>query len=336
MRALAIISSLMLSAAACDASTVLDRIHSRDKINCGINNDTPGFSTPDRQGHFTGITPDLCRAIGAAILGDSKKVSFILAPAASDIPNLQVGNTDILTKANEYTLNRDSNLGIRNVVNWFIDYQAIAVRKKLNIKKIQDLQDATFCLVQGNGTEINLAAWMKIQGINYKVVTYSDGRIAQDAFLEGRCDALTQDRFLLVSGLQYRDIKGETEALEFNIADKIYGIAVSKGNQDLEDAIRWIWNWLLKAEELGITQDNIDERINNIEDPRIKRLFNTSDDYWRKIGLHPRWAYNVIKQVGNYGELYDKHFTNSIIKFPNRGSNRLLKDGGTLVPSNFW
>lgn len=336
MRALVIISSMIASLSLAQAGTAIDNIKNRNSLNCGINNNTPGFNIPDKDGKFVGMSPDLCRAFAAAILGDANKA--ILLPQTlniAEIPNIQAGNIDVLAKSHENTLVKGSTLGIRYVATWFVDDQKIAVKRTANIKTPKDLSGSTFCLTQGNNTESNLASWSQINDVKYSVVTFNDFRDSMDAFFEGRCDALSMDGHLLTSNIHYRDINNKTEILDWPIANKSYAFAVSVKNDDLDNTIRWVWNWLLRAEELGITSKNIDEKIKDIKDPKLKFVLDPTNPLWNKLGLDPNWAYNTIKQVGNYGELYDRHFTSNIVRFPPRGANRLLKDGGTMVPLGF-
>lgn len=336
MRALVITFSMLASISFSYAGTSIDNIKKRDYLSCGINNHTPGFNLPDKDGKNVGMSPDLCRAFAAGILGDFNKARLIPQVLnVSEIPNLQVGNIDLLSKSHENTLVKSSTLGIRYVATWFIDDQKIAVKSSAKIEKPKDLEGATFCVTQGNNTESNLVSWSKVKDINYKVVTFSDFRDSMDAFFEGRCDALTMDGHLLVSNIHYRDTDNKVKILDWPVVNKSYSFAVAAGNEDLEHAIRWVWNWLLKAEEMGINSKNIDEKIKNLQDPKLRFILDPSNPLWIKLGLDSNWAYNVIKQVGNYGELYDKHFTSSIIQFPPRGANRLLKDGGTMVPLSF-
>ena len=321
MRALVIIFSMLLSATA----------QSQDKaFVCGVNSEAFGFAYPDKRGNSTGMAVDLCNGISAAE-GNGQKAIIQHTISKDQIANLQVGNVDVLIRTLEWTMQRDSFLGIRFVVPFFYDVQRMAVRRDLNIRKPEDLQGATVCLTQGNNTEVGISDWFRRNNMQFKSIVFGDPQSTITAFGSNRCDVFTPDMFLLTAELNKLPNRKDFEILPFDVNIRTYGIAVRQGDDVRSLKIRWVMNALIMAEELGITKDNVRILANKSQNPDIQRLLSPQGDHHQRLGLSKDWVINLISTTGNYGEIFNRHFgSDSPITWPDRHLNNLCSAGGRI------
>jgi general L-amino acid transport system substrate-binding protein len=332
MRVLVIISSLLLATSS-HAQDLFDQIKQRGYIFCSVNNEAYGFAYPDRQGSSQGFAVDLCKGIGIAVFNDASKSRILHTISRDQIPNITSGNADVNIRTLEWTLHRESFLGISFAAPFFYDTQKMAVKKGVTVTSPKDLDGATVCINQGNNTEVGITDWFRKHKITYQPITYGDPQSTLEAFKTGRCDVFTQDSFLLTAELS--KIKGQIdyEILPYDVNVRTYGIAVRKGEYAWENIVKWVLTILIYAEELGITKANVRELATTSQDPNIRRVLGTEGNYHQNLGLPKDWAINLISYTGNYGELFNKHFgKNTAINWPERNLNRLCKEGGRLCP----
>lgn len=332
MQVLVIIFSLLLTSAAY-SQDLFDNIKKRGYIACSVNNEAYGFAYPDQQGVSQGFAVDLCRGLGVAVFNDPSKVRILHLISRDQIPHVASGNSDVNIRTLEWTLHRDSFLGISFAAPFFHDTQRMAVKKGVNITKPQDLDGATVCINQGNNTEVGITDWFRSHNIKYQPVTYGDPQSTLDAFKTGRCDVFTQDSFLLTAELSKLNGQINYEILPYDVNVRTYGIAVKKSEIAWENVVKWVMTTLIYAEELGITKENVRDLAANSRDPYVRRVLGTEGNYYQNLGLNKDWAINLIEYTGNYGELFNKHFGKSTtINWPDRHLNRLCKEGGRLCP----
>ncbi|MGD9867617.1 MAG: amino acid ABC transporter substrate-binding protein [Hyphomicrobiales bacterium] len=307
----------------------LDQIKSKGFIQCGVNGVLPGFSTPDDQGKFSGIDVDYCRALAAAVFGDATKVKFTPLTAKERFTALQSGEIDVLSRNTTWTFGRDTALGLNFVGVMYYDGQGIMVdKKRVDVKSAKELGGATICVNQGTTTELNLADFFKKNNMQFTPVTYEKMDEVVAAYAAGRCDAYTTDR----SGLAAQRIKLKTPAdhviLPEVMSKEPLGPVVQHGDDQWFDIAKWTYYALLNAEEYGVTSANVDDLKANSKDGEVRRLLGVEGELGEKLGLPNDWAYQIVKQVGNYGEIYEKNIGPNTPIGLDRGVNALYSNQG--------
>jgi general L-amino acid transport system substrate-binding protein len=315
------------TASAQQATATFDAIKARGVINCGVNTGLAGFAAPDSQGVWRGLDVDLCRAVAAAMFGDATKVRYVPTTAQQRFTALQSGEVDMLSRNTTWTLSRDTSLGLDFVGINFYDGQGFMVKRSLGVKSAKELDGATVCVQPGTTTELNLTDWFRANNLRFTPVVIERLEEVNAAFFAGRCDSLTTD----VSGLaSVRSTQG-ARAEDYVILPEVIskeplGPTVRHGDSRWADVVRWAHNAMLEAEELGITAANIDQHMNS-QNPSIQRFVGTAGGLGQMLGIDNRWAYNIIKQVGNYGESFARNVTPLGIQ---RGPNELWTKGGLM------
>lgn len=311
-------------------STALDRIKSRGYVTCGASQGVPGLSRPDEKGYYRGFDSDICRTMAAAILGDREKVRFVPLNAGQRFLALQTGEIDILPRTSTITYSRD--MAVRFVQIYQYDGDAILARKKDNIRGPKDLADKTVCL-QGGGS-LTEHAILETEA-RYKVKTkkvYFDSTIqARDAYFAGRCDVYVTDG-TAAAGQRATVAKNPEDHVVFRVGEMAEpnGVVISRGDERLFDVVRWTLNALWWAEARGITSANVEQRAKG-GDPGDTRVLG-GRGFGKPIALDDKWVFNVIRQVGNYAEIWDRNLgKDSPLKVP-RGLNALWRDGGLYHP----
>lgn len=309
------------------SAQTLKTVKDRGTLNCGSNGTLGGFGLPDAQGNWTGLDVDFCRAVAAAVLGDSKKVKFVALTAGNRFTALQSGEVDVLARNTTWTSSRDTSLGLNFTgINYF-DGQGFMVRKSLKVNSALELSDASVCVQQGTTTELNLADYFRANKMKLKSVTFATSSEAVKAYDGGRCDAYTTDASALYSERLRTANADEHMVLPEIISKEPLGPAVRHGDDQWFDVVKWVHFAMINAEELDITSKNVTEQMNSVN-PDIKRLLGTEGNFGEQLGLSKDWAVNIIKQVGNYGEIFDKNVgEGSPLKIA-RGLNRLWNKGG--------
>jgi general L-amino acid transport system substrate-binding protein len=327
--ALVVTSAFVLAAplAAQNRLPSLQAIKQRGQIICGANTGLPGFSIPDKQGNWSGIDVDFCKAIAAAIFNDPSKTRFIPTSSVNRFTSLQSGEVDLLSRNVTWTSSRDTALGFNFGPILYFDGQGFMVKKALNAKSAKDLSGATVCVNQGSTSELNLADYFRANNMQLKVVSYPTGEESVKAYEAGRCDSFTTD----VSGLYAERLKmanvSDHIILPEIISKEPLAPAVRHGDDQWYDIVKWAHYALVTAEELGVTKANVDEQL-NATNPDIRRLLGVEGKHGESLGLTNDWAYRMIKHMGNYGESFEKNVgTGSELKI-SRGLNQLWTKGG--------
>jgi general L-amino acid transport system substrate-binding protein len=324
--AFAIAMVLAFGAQAASAQT-LKAVQDRGQLVCGGNGTLAGFGLPDPQGNWVGFDVDFCRAIAAAIFNDPKKVKFIPLTTANRFTALQSGEIDVLARNTTWTMSRDTTLGLDFAGVTYYDGQGFMVRKSLNVKSALELSDAAVCVQQGTTTELNLADYFRANRMSLKTVTFATANEAVRAYDSGRCDAYTTDASgLYGERLRLADPNAHIVLPEI-ISKEPLAPVVRQGDDTWEDLVRWTHQAMLDAEELGITQQNVDDMLKS-NSPDVRRLLGAEGQFGQSIGLTNDWAYRIIKAVGNYGESFERNVgQGSPLKIA-RGLNALWTKGG--------
>ncbi len=326
--AAAAIATIAISGVA-QAGKTLDAIMASGVIKCGVSQGLPGFSNPDDKGKWAGLDVDYCRALAAAVLGDSKKVKYVPLSAKVRFTALQSGEVDVLSRNTTWTHTRDTALGLDFVGVLYYDGQGFMVPKKLGIKTAKKLSGAAVCTNTGTTTELNVADYFRANGMKYKVVAFEKADEVVAAYDSGRCDVYTTDRSGLAAQRTKLKNPGAHMVLPEIISKEPLGPVVRHGDNQWGDVARWTLNVLIIAEELGITSKNVDE-MKGSKNPEIRRLLGIEGDTGKKLGLGKEWAYNIVKQVGNYAEIYAANVGPKTPLKLSRGLNRLWNKGGIL------
>jgi general L-amino acid transport system substrate-binding protein len=306
-------------------SPTLDAVRARGQLLCGTGGEIPGFSMVDSTGTMRGLDADYCRAIAAATLGDAKKVKWVAVNAQTRFTALQSGEIDVLVRNTGWSLTRESALGLEFGGVNFWDGTSIIVKTASGIKSVKQLGGATICVLPGTTTELDLADWARANGIAYTPVLIGTLAEIRQAFLSGRCDGYTTDSSQ-VAGFRY--MQG-AKAAELTILPEPIGLGpsgamVRKGDDKWLDVVKWTHYATLVAESLGITSQNIDT-FKDSKVPDVRRLLGYESNLGKSLGLDDAWAADIIRQVGNYGELYDRNVAAMGL---DRGKNALWTKGG--------
>ncbi|MCK6453389.1 MAG: amino acid ABC transporter substrate-binding protein [Alphaproteobacteria bacterium] len=312
---------------AAQAQQTLENVKKRGQLVCGVSQGNPGFSNPDAQGNWTGLDVALCRAVSAAIFADAKRIKFVPLSAKDRFTALQSGEVDLLSRTTTWTMSRDTQLGFDFVAVNFYDGQGFMVPKKSGVKSALELKGATVCTATGTTTELNLADYFRANKMEYKVVAFEKTDEVNAAYDSGRCDAYTTDRSSLASQRTKLKVPGDHVILPEVISKEPLGPVVRHGDANWGDIVRWSYFAMVNAEELGVTSKNVDE-MKKSSNPEIKRMLGLEGDFGKMIGLDNAWAYNIIKQVGNYDEAYEASVgPKTPVGLP-RGVNALWTKGG--------
>lgn len=303
------------------------KIKERGYLSCSGSQGVPGLSRPDEKGVWRGFDSDVCRAIAVAILGDREKVRFVPLNAAQRLPAVQTGEIDVLSRTSTLTFTRD--MAIRFVAITLYDSDAVLIRKSLGAKGLKDLGGRTVCM-QGGGSLVEnaLDELEETESIKLERVYFDSTITARDTYLAGRCDMYVTDGLAARSQLatvvknpQEHDLMYIGHTIEPN------GVAIARGDDRMFDIVRWTINLLIWAEANGITSANVDDKLAN-GSSEIKRVLGADDAYGRALGLDQKWARNVIKQVGNYGEIWDRNLGADTPIKAERRLNALQGQGG--------
>jgi len=298
-------------------------------VECAVAPTTPGFSIVDSQGVFRGLDADFCRAVAAAIFGDASKARHIPTNGAQRLPVLQAGQVDLVVEVLTQTLTREAANGLLFAGVNFYDGQGFLVRKSSGVKRAKDLDGASICVAAGSTSELNLADWSRATGTKINPVVFERTDEGREAYNAGRCDAYSTDSSQLASIATLMKDPDNQQVLPDIISKEPLGPAVRQGDDQWYQIVKWTLNALIEAEEQGITQANVDEKLAS-ESPATKRLLGTVGDYGKFMALDNKWAYQAIKAVGNYGEMFERNLgQGSTLKLP-RGKNDLWSRGGLM------
>jgi general L-amino acid transport system substrate-binding protein len=284
-------------------ANTLEDVQKRGSVSCGVTTGLAGFSQKDEHGNWSGIDVDVCRAVAAAVLGDAKKVQYKPLTAKERFTALQSGEIDLLSRNTTWTLTRDVSLGLNFAGVNYYDGQGFMVSKDLGVKSALELDGAAVCIQAGTTTELNLADYFRANGMNYKAITFDTSDQTRQGFESGRCDVLTSDQsqlYALRIGLQN---PSSAMVLPEVISKEPLGPVVRQGDDSWFNIVRWSLTAMIEAEFLGVNSASAD-KAKTEGNPSQKRLLGSEGDAGPKLGLSADWGYNIVKQVGNYGESF--------------------------------
>lgn len=329
--ALALLVGVVLAGAApALAGPTLDKVTKNGYVTCGVNTGLAGFSMADREGRYTGLDVDTCRAVAAAVLGDANKTKFVPATAQQRFTLLQSGEIEILTRNTTWTVTRKSDLGFLFAPVTYYDGQGFMVAKKAGVKSAKELDGATVCVQSGTTTELNLADYFRTNKMSVKPLVIEKLDEAENAFFSGRCDAYTTDR----SGLAGTRAAKASNPDDYVILPEVISKeplapAVRQGDDEWFDIVKWAVFAMIDAEEKGVTSQNVDA-MKQSSDPEIQRMLGVVPGMGKSLHINDAWAYNIIKQVGNYGEVFERNVGKDSPLKLERGINALWTKGGLM------
>jgi general L-amino acid transport system substrate-binding protein len=309
------------------AQSTLDSVRSKGFLQCGVSTGVAGFSAPDSKGVWRGIDVDVCRAVAAAVFGDANKVRYTPLTTQQRFTAIQSGEVDVLSRNTTWTLARDTTLGLNFVGVNYYDGQGFMVQKKLNVKSAKQLNGATVCIQPGTTTELNVADYFRANKMSFKPVVIEKLEEVLNAYFAGRCDVYSTDHSGLIALRASRAQKPDDHVILPEIISKEpLGPAVRHGDDRWFDVVKWSMFAMIEAEELGLSSKNIDKEASSIN-PTVQRFVGGSGDIGKMLGLDNKWAFNIVKQVGNYAESFDANL--KPLGFE-RGLNRLWNQGGLM------
>ena len=325
---MAILFAMAVYGCRADAGPVLDGVKARGQLVCGLGNPTAGFMQADRQGKWAGFNVDICRAVAVAVLRDANKVKYVPLAAAQRFPALQAGQIDLLVANSTYTLGRDAGVEFTGI--YYYDGQGFLVKRSGGFKAVKDLHRANICFQSATTTEANLADYFRAQKMRFTPFPFDRMEEARAAFVAGRCEALTADistlHAMLVGNAQHAK---DYAVLGQAISKEPFSPAVRHGDDQFADIVRWTFYAMVEAEEYGITSKNVAEMLKSGH-ATIKSILGVTPGMGKALGLDEKWAYDIVRQVGNYGESYDRNLGDgSALKIP-RSLNALWTKAGIL------
>jgi general L-amino acid transport system substrate-binding protein len=320
----ALTSSLMVSTA--QAGEVLDRVMEKGFVQCGVSQGLPGFSNTDEKGNWTGLDVDYCRAVAAAVFGDADAVKYTPLSAKERFTALQSGEIDLLSRNTTWTQTRDTSLGINFTAVTYYDGQGFMVRKDLGVTSALELDGASVCTNQGTTTELNMADYFSANGMSYEPVVFEKADEVVAAYDSGRCDVYTTDASGLAAQRTKLEAPDEHMVLPEIISKEPLGPAVPHGDDQFLDIVKWVIFATVEAEEMGLNSDNIAGLLTSTDlTPAQARFVGKDGSLGTNLGLDAKWSYNVVRQVGNYGEIWTRNV--QPLELP-RGVNNLWSQGG--------
>lgn len=310
------------------AGSTLDAVQKKGFVQCGISDGLPGFSYADAKGNYLGIDVDVCRAVAAAVFGDASKVKFSPLTAKERFTALQSGEVDILSRNSTWTSSRDAAMGISFTGVTYYDGQGFLVNKKLGVTSAKELDGATVCIQAGTTTELNLSDYFRANGLKYTPITYDTSDESAKSVEAGRCDVLTSDQSQLYAQRIKLAAPSEYVVLPEVISKEPLGPAVRQGDDEWFKIVRWTLFAMLNAEELGVDSQNVLEAAKTTKNPDIARLLGTEGEFGKDLKLPKDWAVQIIKQVGNYAETFNRNVGAGSEMKIDRGLNALWNKGG--------
>lgn len=310
-------------------SATLDAVKGRGVLTCGVNTALPGFSAPNAQGVWQGLDVDMCKAIAAAVFGDASKTKFVPTTSQQRFVALQSGEIDVLTRNATQTLLRDTTLGLHMAGVNFYDGQGFIVKRSMNVTSAKQLEGATICVQPGTTTELNLADYFRANKMKFSPVVIERLEENIAAYQAGRCDVYTTDASGLASVRSNLAAPNDHVILPERISKEPLGPMVRKGDDQWFGIVKWTLTAMIEAEEYGVTQANVDEMLKS-SNPGIQRMLGVTPGFGKALGLDEKWAYNVIKQVGNYADSYERNVGPKTPIGLERGVNDLWTKGGLM------
>ncbi len=326
---------LCLAASTAMAGPTLDKTKTAGTLRCGVSTGLAGFGAPDAKGAWGGLDVDICRAVAAAVLGDAAKVSFVPLTSSQRFPAIQSGEVDLLSRNATHTLTRDTELGLNFGPATFYDGQGFMVKKSLGVTSSKSLDGASVCVEPGSTAELNLQDYARRANIKLNPIVIDNQANIEQAFFTGRCDAYSTDKSSLAASRASKSSNADDYViLPETISKEPLSPAVRHGDDEWLDIVDWTVWLLISADEKGITSKNVDDMLKST-DPETQRMLGVAPGMGKALHLDNRWGYDVIKQVGNYGEIFDRNVgANTPLKLE-RGLNKQWTDGGLMYSMPF-
>ncbi len=316
------------------AGETFDAVKAKGFVQVGVNQGLFGFGMADDKGTWRGLDVDTGRAVAAAVFGDASKVKFTPLTAVQRFTALQSGEIDVLCRNATRTLSRETSLGLNFCQTNYYDGQGFLITKKLGVNSAKELDGATVCVLPGTTTELNAADYFRSNGMKWKPVVIESTPELNKAFFAGRCDSLTSDISQLAGIRAVAPNPDDYMILPEVISKEPLSPAVRHGDDQWMDIVDFSVLAMINAEELGITSENVDEMLKS-KDPKIQRFLGVTEGNGKALGLDEKWAYNIVKQVGNYGEVFERNVGADTPLGLERGLNALWTDGGLMYAPPF-
>ncbi len=329
---------LVFGAAGASAETTLEIVKKRGHLRCQVGAPADGFYNLDKDGNWYGSDVAVCRAIAAAIFGDAKKMEIQSVTTQARFTAMANGESDVLSRTTTWTLLRDTQLGLDFTAVNFYDGQGFMVPKDSGIKSAMELKGATVCVLTGTTTELNLTDFSRNNNMKIQPVTFEDGNVRNETYLKGGCDAITNDKSGLASNRAGFANPDAHIILPDTISKEPLGPVVRQNDSQWMDIVKWSVFALISAEELGLNSKNVEAARKNSKNPEVRRMLGVEGNLHKGLGLPKDWAYNIVKQVGNYGEVYEAYMGSGKqgIGIPRKGSaNDLWTRGGLMYSPPF-
>ena len=321
-------TALLGVTATAQAGATLDAITQKGFIQCGVSDGLPGFGVPNAQGKMTGIDVDVCHAVAAALFGDASKVKFSQLTAKERFTALQSGEIDLISRNTTWTSSRDAGMGLVFTGVTYYDGIGFLVNNKLGVSSAKELGGATICIQAGTTTELNVSDYFRANNLKYTPITFDTADESAKGLEAGRCDVLTTDQ----SGLYAQRIKmahpDEFMVLPEIISKEPLGPLVRKGDEEWFSIVKWTLFAMLNAEEMGITSQNVEEQAKSTKNPDVARLLGADGEYGKDLKLRKDWVVQIVKQVGNYSEVFERNIGQGSVLKIKRGLNALWNNGG--------
>ena len=334
--AIGVVGAMIASTAMADGhgNSTLAQVQAKGFVQCGVSQGLPGFSNADDAGNWTGLDVDMCRAVAAAVFGDAQAVKFSPLTAKARFTALSSGEIDILSRNTTWTMTRDTQLGLNFAGVNYYDGQGMMVPADLGVTSALELDGANICTNTGTTTELNITDYFRMNGMSFNLVAFEKADEVVAAYDAGRCDVYTTDRSGLAAQRTKLSNPDDHKVLPEIISKEPLGPAVRQGDDAWADIITWVLNATITAEELGVNSSNVDQ-MRNSNNPEIRRMLGTDGSQGAELGLSNDWAYQIIKQVGNYSEIFERNIGVNTPLGISRGLNALWTKGGLLYSPPF-
>jgi general L-amino acid transport system substrate-binding protein len=333
IKSLMVALTVVLFTSASFADTLND-VKARGMLKCGSNTGLVGFAAPDDAGVWRGIDVDVCRAVAAAVFGDAEAMEVVPTTSKARFTILQSGEIDMLARNTTWTFSRDVDLGLEFVGVNYYDGQGFLVPTSLGVTSAKELDGASICIQVGTTTELNLADYFRMNKMEYESIPVETNDEADAAFLAGRCDVYTTDQSGLYAQRSTYSNPDDWVVLPEIISKEPLGPSVRHGDSKWADVVRWSLNTMIIAEEMGITSANVDSFLSS-DNPGILRLLGKEGAYGAMLGVNNDFGYQIIKQVGNYGESFERNIGLSTPMAIARGVNAMWTEGGLIYAPPF-
>ncbi len=327
-------AATLLLANTATAGTLAD-VQAQGHVKCGISTGVAGFAFTDDKGAWQGFDPAVCKAVAAAVFGDTSKVKYTTTTGKTRFTTLASGEVDMLARNTTWTFSRDTDLKLDFVGVNYYDGQGFMAPASLGVTSAKELDGASICIQTGTTTELNLADFFRANGISYEPVPVETNDEAQTNYVAGRCDVFTTDASGLAATRSSLENPADHVLMPEIISKEPLGPLVRHGDSEWADIVRWTLNAMITAEEFGVTSENVDKMATGTDNPEINRLLGSEGDLGAMIGLDKAWAWRAIKMVGNYGEVFEEFIGKETPIGLDRGVNNLWTNGGILYSPPF-